>query len=83
MYWILQHVLSLELQRIFALKKKKIKTQFSGLVFFFIYLFLTFFKYRKRQIISIKSLSLTIISNLSSVQCSSCSFKFLSASVRI
>lgn len=84
--WIQQHELWIATD--FCLKK--IKSQFLGFCLFvcflpFISLFLIFFFfwYRERQIISIKSLSLTFVSNLSSVQCSSCSFKFLPASVRI
>lgn len=70
---------------------KKIKSQFifcfaclfSAFHFSLPYFYFFFLGYRERQIISIKSLSLTFVSNLSSVQCSSCSFKFLPASVRI
>lgn len=76
---------SLNCYRFLPKKKKKNQGTFFWvcILFFFHFSLPYFFKYREKQIISIKSLSLTILSNLSSVQCSSCSFKFLPASVRI
>lgn len=67
----------------FLPKKNQDTVFWFGVLVFFHFSFPYFFRYRERQIISIKSLSLTIVSNLSSVHCSSCSFKFLPVSVRI